>query len=196
LIGFVSIDCGLPGNSSYKDASSTLTYSSDAQYIDTGTNYNISVEYITSTLSPHYLNVRSFDTGTRNCYTIKSLVAGLKYLVRATFMYGNYDRLNKGSIIFDLHIGVNHWKTVNITNPEKMTIAEVLFVPSVDYIQVCLVNTGGGTPFISSLDLRPMKSSLYPSSNSSQYLSLIRRLNAGPTDTTIIRYINSHNNKF
>jgi Malectin-like domain len=183
----VSIDCGLPGNSSYKDASSSLTYSSDAQYINTGTNYNISVEYITPTLSPHYLNVRSFDTGTRNCYTIKSLVVGLKYLVRATFMYGNYDGLKKG-VIFDLHIGINYWKTLNISNPDKTTIAEVLFVPSVDHIQVCLMNTGGGTPFISSLDLRPMKSRHYPSSNSSQYLSLVRRLNAGPTDTTIIRY--------
>ncbi|XP_078169128.1 putative leucine-rich repeat receptor-like protein kinase At2g19210 isoform X2 [Carex rostrata] len=185
--GFVSIDCGLPGNSTYKDVSSTLTYSSDVQYIDTGTNYNISVEYITPTLSPHYLNVRSFNTGIRNCYTIKSLVAKLKYLVRATFMYGNYDGLNKGPI-FDLHIGVNYWKTVNTSDPEKLIIAEVMFVTPVDYIQVCLVNTGFGTPFISSLDLRPMKSSLYPSANSSQALSLYSRLNAGPTDTKFIRY--------
>ncbi|KAJ4768531.1 Leucine-rich repeat protein kinase family protein [Rhynchospora pubera] len=185
--GFVNIDCGLPANSSYKDASSTLTYISDAQFIDTGTNHNISVEYVTPTLSPHYLNVRSFDTGVRNCYTIKSLVSGLKYLVRATFLYGNYDGLNKG-VIFDLHIGVNYWKTVNISDPGKTTIAEVMFVAPVDYIQVCLVNTGSGTPFISSLDLRPMKSSLYPSANSSQSLALVRRLNAGPTDSTILRY--------
>ncbi|XP_078169131.1 putative leucine-rich repeat receptor-like protein kinase At2g19210 [Carex rostrata] len=184
--GFVSIDCGLPGNSTYKDVS-TLTYSSDAQYIDTGTNHNISVVYITPTISPHCLNVRSFDTGIRNCYTIKSLEAAVKYLVRATFMYGNYDGLNKGPI-FDLHIGVNYWKTVNTSNPEKLIIAEVIFVTTVDYIQVCLVNTGFGTPFISSLDLRPMKSSLYPSANSSRALSLVRRLNAGPTDTKIIRY--------
>ncbi|XP_078168529.1 putative leucine-rich repeat receptor-like protein kinase At2g19210 [Carex rostrata] len=185
--GFVSIDCGLPGNYTYKDFSSTLTYSSDAQYIDTGTNHNISVEYITPKLSPHYLNIRSFDTGIRNCYTIKSLVARVKYLVRATFMYGNYDGLNKGPI-FDLHIGVNFWRTVNTSDPEKLVIAEVMFVTPVDYIQVCLVNTSRGTPFISSLDLRPMKSSLYPSANSNQSLSLISRQNAGPTDTTIIRY--------
>ncbi|KAJ3704089.1 hypothetical protein LUZ61_007794 [Rhynchospora tenuis] len=185
--GFVSIDCGLAGNSSYKDASSTLTYSSEEAFIDTGTNHNISAAYVTSTLSPHYLNVRSFSNGTRNCYTIRSLVKGEKYLVRATFMYGNYDGLNKG-VIFDLHIGVNYWKTVNISNPDKRTIAEVIFVAPVDYIQVCLVNTGLGTPFISSLDLRPMKNSLYPLANSSQSLALQHRLNAGPTDTTIIRY--------
>jgi Malectin-like domain len=184
----VSIDCGLAGNTSYIDPSSTLTYISDAQYIDTGTNYNISGEYATPTLSPNYLNVRSFDTGIRNCYTIKSLGARQKYLVRATFMYGNYDGLNKG-VIFDLHIGVNYWKTVKISDFERPIIAEVLFVPFVDYIQVCLVNSGQGTPFISSLDLRPMKNSLYPAANSSQYLSLVSRLNAGPKYATIIRYI-------
>ncbi|KAJ4749617.1 Leucine-rich repeat protein kinase family protein [Rhynchospora pubera] len=185
--GFVSIDCGLAGNNSYKDASSTLTYSPDEAFIDTGTNHNISAAYVTSTLSPHYLNVRSFSNGTRNCYTIRSLVKGEKYLVRATFMYGNYDGLNKG-VIFDLHIGVNYWKTVNISDPDKRTIAEVIFLTPVDYIQACLVNTGLGTPFISSLDLRPIKNSLYPLANSSQSLALQHRLNAGPTDTTIIRY--------
>ncbi|KAJ4821269.1 Leucine-rich repeat protein kinase family protein [Rhynchospora pubera] len=186
--GFVSIDCGLPGSSSYKDASSTLTYISDAKFIDTGTIHNISVEYMmTPTLSPQYLNVRSFDTGVRNCYTIKSVVAGGKYLMRATFMYGNYDGYSK-DVIFDLHIGVNYWKTIKISDPENVTIAEVIFVAPVDYIQVCLVNTGLGTPFISSLDLRPMKSSLYPAANSSQALALSRRLNAGPTEGTIIRY--------
>ncbi|KAJ1688112.1 hypothetical protein LUZ63_019502 [Rhynchospora breviuscula] len=189
--GFVSIDCGLPDNSSDKDVSSTLTstltYISDAQFIDTGMNHNISEDYIMPTLSPQYLNVRSFETGVRNCYTIKSLVVGLKYLVRATFMYGNYDRLNK-EVVFDLHIGVNYWKTINISDPGKTTIAEVIFVCPVDYIQVCLVNTGLGIPFISSLDLRPIKNSLYPAANSSQSLGLVRRLNAGPTDTTIIRY--------
>ncbi|KAJ3704097.1 hypothetical protein LUZ61_007802 [Rhynchospora tenuis] len=102
-------------------------------------------------------------------------------------MYGNYDGLNKG-VIFDLHIGVNYWRTVNISDPDKRTIAEVIFVAPVDYIQVCLVNSGLGTPFISSLDLRPMKNRLYPFANSSQSLVLAGRLNAGPTDTTIIRY--------
>ncbi|KAJ4797475.1 Leucine-rich repeat protein kinase family protein [Rhynchospora pubera] len=185
--GFVSIDCGLPEKDISSTLTRTLTYSSDAQFIDAGTNYNISAEYITPTLSPQYFNVRSFKTGIRNCYTIKYLVAGLKYLVRATFMYGNYDGLNK-EVVFDLHIGVNYWKTINISDPGKTTIAEVIFVCPVDYIQVCLVNTGLGIPFISSLDLRPIKNHLYPAVNSSQSLVLVRRLNAGPTDTTIIRY--------
>ncbi|KAJ3670935.1 hypothetical protein LUZ60_008361 [Juncus effusus] len=185
--GFISIDCGISPNSSYTDAGTKLLYTSDSQFIDTGSNHNISAEYISPTLLTQYQNLRSFPTGTRNCYTLKSLEVGLKYLVRATFMYGNYDGLNKIPF-FDLHIGVNFWKTLNLTDAEKTTIAEVMIVTPVDYIQVCLVNTGSGTPFISSLDLRPLKNSIYPAVNATQSLSLVRRLNAGPTDTAIIRY--------
>ncbi|GJN19013.1 hypothetical protein PR202_gb06240 [Eleusine coracana subsp. coracana] len=47
-----------------------------------------------------------------------------------------------------------------------------------------------GTPFISGLDLRPLKSNLYPEANISQSLVLINsnRFNMGPTDNSIVRY--------
>ncbi|KAJ3670933.1 hypothetical protein LUZ60_008359 [Juncus effusus] len=189
--GFISIDCGISSNSSYIDSGTKLLYTSDLQFIDTGNNHNISAEYVSPTLSPHYRNVRSFTSGLRNCYTLKSLVVGVKYIVRATFLYGNYDGLNEPPM-FDLHIGVNYWKTLNMSdvhsNGNAEIIAEVITVTPVDYIQVCLLNTGSGTPFISSLDLRPLKNTIYPGANATQSLSLVRRLNAGPTDTTIIRY--------
>uniref|UniRef100_A0A0A9FKK5 Malectin-like domain-containing protein n=1 Tax=Arundo donax TaxID=35708 RepID=A0A0A9FKK5_ARUDO len=43
-------------------------------------------------------------------------------------------------------------------------------------------------PFISGLDLRPLKSTLYPKANASQSLVLINsnRFNMGPTDNSII----------
>ncbi|KAJ3704081.1 hypothetical protein LUZ61_007786 [Rhynchospora tenuis] len=184
--GFISIDCGLPENGSYIDDHTKLSYISDTQFIDTGLNHNISKEY-TPSVSKQYLTVRSFNSGTRNCYSLKSLVPGSKYLIRATFLYGNYDGLNQFSM-FDLYIGVNFWKTVNISNAVTPVIAEVITVALADYVQVCLVNTGGGTPFISSLDLRPLKDTLYLLANSTQSLALVKRLNAGPTDTTIIRH--------
>lgn len=185
--GFISIDCGLSANDSYIDVPTKLSYMSDAQFIDTGMNYDISGEYITPSLSTQYLTVRSFNSGTRNCYTLKSLVQGSKYLIRATFLYGNYDGLNKFAM-FDLHIGVNFWKKINISDAVTPIVAEVTTVAPTDYVQVCLVNTGGGTPFISSLDLRPLKDSIYLLANSTQSLSLVKRLNAGPTNTGIIRY--------
>ena len=50
-----------------------------------------------------------------------------------------------------------------------------------DFVQVCLVNTGSGTPFISGLELRPLKSSIYPQVNVTQGLVLLGRRNFGPT---------------
>ncbi|KAK8461706.1 hypothetical protein SEVIR_1G085300v4 [Setaria viridis] len=67
---------------------------------------------------------------------------------------------------------------------------DIIVAAPADYLQVCLVNKGMGTPFISGLDLRPLKSTLYPESNSSQSLVLINsnRFNMGPTDNSIVRY--------
>ncbi|KAK3135035.1 hypothetical protein QOZ80_5BG0413810 [Eleusine coracana subsp. coracana] len=188
-IGFISIDCGLPGTASWVDNTTKLVYVPDAAFTDAGSNYNISPGYMIPQLSRRYYNVRSFPDGVRNCYTLRSLVMGLKYLIRATFKYANYDGLNSLPV-FDVHIGVNFWWTVNITIPDGVEIAEAIVVVPDDFVQVCLVNTGSGTPFISGLDLRPViKSSLYPQMNATQGLILYTRLNFGPNDeTAIIRY--------
>ncbi|XP_073006626.1 putative leucine-rich repeat receptor-like protein kinase At2g19210 [Typha latifolia] len=186
-LGFISIDCGLPENTSYVDSTTKIPYTSDEQFIDVGINHNIAPEYISPSLSKRNLNVRSFPTGTRNCYAFKSLTTGLKYLVRGSFMYGNYDSKN-ALPIFDLYIGVNFWKTVNISAADTAKLVEVITVAQSDRLYVCLVNTGRGIPFISGLDLRPLKTSLYPAANATQNIVNLARLNMGPTDNTLIRY--------
>nr|CAB3464667.1 unnamed protein product [Digitaria exilis] len=174
-IGFISIDCGLPGTASYVDDTTKLVYVPDAAFIDdAGSNHNISTEFITPTLSKRYHNLRSFPDGVRNCYTLRSIVPGLKYILRGTFKYGNYDGLGQPPI-FDLYIGVNFWTVVNITDADSAVLLEAI-------VLVCLVNTGSGTPFISGLDLRPLKSTLYPQVNATQGLVLFSRKNFGPTD--------------
>ncbi|KAE9445039.1 hypothetical protein C3L33_23063, partial [Rhododendron williamsianum] len=68
-LGFISIDCGIPEGSDYKNTETTISYTSDAGYTDAGTNYNISSAYYTSdnlVLS----DLRSFPQGIRNCYTL------------------------------------------------------------------------------------------------------------------------------
>jgi hypothetical protein len=179
VAGFISIDCGLPATASFVDDTTKLSYVSDAAFIEAGSNHNISSEYIYAALNRRYLNLRSFPDGVRNCYTLRFLVAGLKYLIRASFMYGNYDGLSRLPV-FDLYIGVNFWTVVNVTIQSTWVEATVV-VPD-DFVQVCLVNTGSGTPFISALDLRPLRSSLYPQANATQGLNLMARLNYGPTD--------------
>ncbi|PNT72056.1 hypothetical protein BRADI_2g38948v3 [Brachypodium distachyon] len=187
--GFISIDCGYTGTS-YVDDSTTLSYSPDAGFNDAGTNHNISGEYNRPLLSRRSQNLRSFPDGTRNCYTLRSLVSGLKYLIRATFFYGNYDGLNQPPVSFDLYIGVNFWASPNMSSWSDPTgglvTAEAIVVVPDDFVQVCLVNTGAGTPFISGLDLRPLKRTLYPQATAAQGLVMFGRLNAAPTNKTYI----------
>ncbi|KAM3411906.1 hypothetical protein ACQJBY_003527 [Aegilops geniculata] len=181
-LGFISIDCGLPEETGYADNTTKLWYTPDAGYTNSGTNRTTSPEY---QAGKSWRNVRSFPDGARNCYTLRSLVLGLKYLIRAMFMHGNYDGLKRWPI-FDIHIGVNYWQTVNITDGDMPVIAEIITVISGESVQVCLVNTGSGTPFISSLEVRPLKNKLYPQSDSSQALVLVARANIGSDKS--IRY--------
>ncbi|CAM0954477.1 unnamed protein product [Alopecurus aequalis] len=189
ILGFISIDCGLPESTAgWVDNATKLSFVSDAGFIDAGTNYNMSSEYITPSMGRGWHTVRSFaGASARNCYTLRSLVPGLKYLISAKFMYGNYDGLNKAPV-FDLHLGVNYWTTVNTSNADTPVWVEVIAVVPGDSAQVCLVNTGSGTPFISSLTLRPLKNSLYPMANATQGLVLLFRNNLGPTESAVIRF--------
>jgi len=108
----------------------------------------------------HLTHLRSFQSGVRNCYRI-NVTTGTRYLIRATFYYGNYDNLNDPPQ-FDLHFGANVWDTVKlITNSSLATFREMIYTPSQDYIEPCLVNTGKGTPFISAIELRPLDSKAY-----------------------------------
>ncbi|CAN6350802.1 unnamed protein product [Urochloa humidicola] len=189
--GFISIDCGFPGTTGYVDNNTTLPYAPDAAFTDTGENYNISAAYVTPLVGWILHNLRSFPDGARNCYTLPSLSAGLKYLLRTSFMYGNYDGLNSPPV-FDLYVGINFWKTVNVSSANALMVLEAIVVAPDDFVQVCLVNTGSGTPFISGLDLRPLKSTLYPQVNETQGQILLARRNFGPTGTDnrddVVRY--------
>jgi len=190
VASFVSIDCGFPGTTSYVDDTTTLPYAPDAGFTDAGENYNISAEYVTPQLARSSHNVRSFPDGARNCYTLRSLTAGLKYLLRATFYYGNYDGLNRPPV-FDLYVGVNFWTMVNASDlyASAIVFVEAIVVVPDDFVQVCLVNNSSGTPFISGLELRPLKSSLYPEVNETQGLVLLDRRNFGPSDNRdVVRY--------
>ncbi|KAA8541722.1 hypothetical protein F0562_022874 [Nyssa sinensis] len=175
----------MPEDSNYTDGSTGLIYTSDAAYIDSGESKSISPELRNNSLDPRFLNVRSFPRGTRNCYTLRPVQGkDNKYLIRAWFMYGNYDAKNQPPT-FDLHIGVDFWKTVNDSSLPWWS--EIIHNPTTDYIHVCLVNIGYGTPFISALELRPLSNSTYVTQSGS--LSLVARWDLGST-TEEYRYDN------
>ncbi|BAF24873.2 Os09g0353200 [Oryza sativa Japonica Group] len=197
--GFVSIDCGREANySDYKDPKTGIVYVSDEPYIDAGAgeNHRISAT-ATATAADSYLlqTLRSFPSGPRNCYALPT-VAGTKYLVRLGFLYGNYDGENSSSssassLRFDLHLGAQRWATVDDVVVQTGGISrmyEVVFMGWARWAPACLVNVGGGTPFVSSVELRPIDDELYPSVKTSESLSLFKRSDMGADTTTLTRY--------
>ncbi|KAL1220936.1 putative LRR receptor-like serine/threonine-protein kinase [Cardamine amara subsp. amara] len=181
--GFISIDCGLE-NSSYTETSTGIKYVSDSSYIDTGTSNFLAPENRANMIQSMW-SVRSFPEGIRNCYTI-SVKSSTKYMIRAAFMYGNYDSRNEIPS-FDLHLGPNKWDTVKFESSSLQTVSkEIIYYVLTDTLQVCLVNTGNGTPFISVLELRPLLNSSYVTQAES--LQLFQRLDFGSSTNLTVRY--------
>ena len=174
--GFISIDCGVTVD--YIDTNTGIWYQPDTGFVETGKNhvlspnqnidnpYSIDNPYIGTQLH----TLRSFPEGNRSCYTLNPKQGkNNNYLIRAFFAYGNYDYINKAPS-FDLYIGVYYWDTIHVIG--SYYYSEINYTPSTDTIYVCLVNTGQGIPFISSLELRPLNNSIYQtvSTTMPQYL--------------------------
>ncbi|XP_062090959.1 probable LRR receptor-like serine/threonine-protein kinase At4g29180 [Humulus lupulus] len=186
-IGYISIDCGSLENF-YEDPDTGINYVSDGTFIMTGVNKNISSEYQypnNPNLPLPVSDLRSFPQGNKNCYSLKPTVGiGGLNLIRATFLYGNYDGKNKPPE-FDLYVDVNLWFTVKFRNASEVVTTEIITRGTSDTVHICLVNKGSGTPFISALELRPLNSSVYGTEfGTNASLVLFQRLDIGKTNGT------------
>ncbi|GKD21206.1 probable LRR receptor-like serine/threonine-protein kinase, partial [Tanacetum coccineum] len=143
--GYISIDCGSPENFNYVDQDTGISYTSDESFINTGTNRNISSEYAypNNPMLPQPLSdLRTFPQGNKNCYTLRPNGGKSSLnLIRATFMYGNYDGQDKLPE-FDLYLGVNLWLSVKFINASDVVMTEIVHTALDDTISVCLINTG------------------------------------------------------
>ncbi|KAF3570210.1 hypothetical protein F2Q69_00058248 [Brassica cretica] len=184
LTGFISIDCGIPSGSSYTDDTTGINYVSDSSFVETGVSKSVSF-----TAQRQLQNLMSFSEGSRNCYTlIPKQGKGKKYLIRASFMYGNYDGENS-SPEFDLFLGGSLWTNLSLNNTPLPVTKEVVYLSQSEKIFVCLGNKGKGTPFISTLELRFLgnDNTTYDSPNGALFFS--RRWNFGSlNDSQHIRY--------
>uniref|UniRef100_M4D6R1 non-specific serine/threonine protein kinase n=1 Tax=Brassica campestris TaxID=3711 RepID=M4D6R1_BRACM len=184
--GFVSIDCGIPDDSSYNDETTDIKYISDAAYVESGTIHSIDTQFQTSSLEKQFQNLRSFPDGKRNCYDVQPARGkGFKYLIRTRFMYGNYDTLGKAPE-FDLYLGVNLWDSVKIDNATMIITKEIIHTLRSDHVHVCLVDKNKGTPFLSVLELRLLKSGTYDTPYDS--LMLFKRWDLGGLGNAPVRY--------
>ncbi|XP_049934263.1 probable leucine-rich repeat receptor-like protein kinase At2g28990 [Nymphaea colorata] len=138
-----------------------------------------------------YRTLRSFPVYQKNCYTLAPAVEGQRYLVRAYFMYGNYDGRNVLPI-FDVYLGVDFWSTVRLDNASHVFWTEITTKATTTSINVCLVKTADGIPFISGLEVRPLDDILYADANNSTYLITYKRINAGTTEEASISSIHKY----
>ncbi|THU45359.1 hypothetical protein C4D60_Mb02t17080 [Musa balbisiana] len=176
--GFVSIDCGMDGSTSYNDTVTGITYDPDAKYINSGVNYKINKTSLETAIPVQAETLRSFPNGSRNCYTINGIIQGDKYLIRGLFFHGNYD--GRTPVAFEVHVGMNFKQLVNITEPSDLIWGEIIIVAQDNSFSVCLVNINSGTPFISALELRHIGSTnIYKDVNQTDTLLLHVRVHMG-----------------
>lgn len=174
--GFISIDCG--STTAYTDKITGINYVPDSNFIDSGENKNIAASYNDVIPDTHLRTVRSFPDGARNCYTIRhkvNTVNGTRFLIRARFVYGDYDLKNLVPE-FDLYIGVNLWATIQMEDVSSVTTEEMIYLTGLSVTSVCLVNKGSGTPFISALEMRILENSAYILAVTGS-INLVRRAN-------------------
>ncbi|XP_019092973.1 PREDICTED: receptor-like protein kinase At5g59670 isoform X3 [Camelina sativa] len=167
--GFISLDCGLPDDqmSPYKMTGTELWFTSDKEFIQSGKTGRVR-ENPNGYAEP-YLTMRYFPEGIRNCYNL-SVDKGRKYLIKAYFLYGNYDGLYTNPV-FDLYLGPNLWDTIDLETLVDGTATEILHIPTSNSLQICLVKSGTTTPVITALELRPMGKDSYITKSGSLFLS-------------------------
>ncbi|KAJ6755994.1 hypothetical protein OIU79_028414 [Salix purpurea] len=179
--GFLSLDCGGPLN--FTDALG-LSWTSDLNFIY-GEVANISVANETR---KQYTTVRHFPADSRKyCYRL-DVTSRTRYLLRATFLYGDFDS-NNVYPKFDISVGPTHWSTIVISDANTIESIELIFLASSSSISVCLSNATTGKPFISTLELRQFNGSVYLTAFENQfYLSVSARINFGADSVDPVRY--------
>ncbi|CAA7389483.1 unnamed protein product [Spirodela intermedia] len=179
--GFVSIDCG--GRENYTDDIG-LVWSPDNQILY-GETAPISVP---GENRKQYSTVRYFPADNRKyCYTF-GVLNRTRYLVRATFLYGNFDNSNVYPK-FDISLGATHWSTIVVSDANTIEIEELILLASFPTISVCLSNAMTGRPFISTVELRQFNGSLYYTEFETRFfLGVSARINFGAESKDSVRY--------
>jgi hypothetical protein len=179
--GFVSFDCG--GIENFTDDIG-LVWTPDTQ-LAYGETANISVLNETR---KQYMTLRHFPADSRKyCYTL-NVISRTRYLLRATFLYGNFDNYNVYPK-FDISLEATHWSTIVISDAGTIEVRELIFLALSPTISVCLSNATTGQPFISTLELRQFNGSVYYTDfEAHYYLSVSARINFGADSEAPIRY--------
>ncbi|KAH7677974.1 Non-specific serine/threonine protein kinase protein [Dioscorea alata] len=130
-----------------------INWEPDNEYIQTGMNKNVTQTYTNITMQMKSLRYFPQNTNTPNCYSFITDEIE-KYIVRASFYYGNYDGLMKPPT-FNVSVNGFKWMTVvTSSSQDKPIVIEAIFSSGHDSMQVCVESSkDGDVPFISSLEV-------------------------------------------
>ncbi|XP_022633670.1 probable LRR receptor-like serine/threonine-protein kinase At1g67720 isoform X1 [Vigna radiata var. radiata] len=178
--GFVSLDCG--GKENFTDEIGLPWTPDELRYGD------ISTISVANETRKQYTTVRHFPADSRKyCYSL-DVVSRTRYLLRASFLYGNFDA-NNVYPKFDIFVGATHWSTIVISDANTIEMRELIFLALSPTVSVCLSNATTGKPFISTLELRQFNGSVYYTYTEEHfYLSVSARINFGADSDAPIRY--------
>ncbi|RZC67873.1 hypothetical protein C5167_011563 [Papaver somniferum] len=163
---FLSIDCGSSSLKPHTDYNS-IVWVADDPYIQTGETHEVMIDApdVEAWDSRVMSTLRAFPTPKKNCYSIDiddkakdstSTTKVERFLVRASFYYGNYD--NKFSPpTFNLQFNGNSWSQI-VTDQDNIIYAEMVFALNKgNNINICLAQTQPDhIPFISALEVRSL----------------------------------------
>jgi len=154
--GFLSLSCG--GRTSFRD-SSNISWVPDTTYVTTGKTATIT--YSDGSNNSLNISARFFpNSRRRKCYRIPANNSTALVLVRAKFVYKNYDGLGKPPKFY-VSIGTSIAATINLAEDDPWS-EEFLWTVNMDTLSFCLIAMpGGGSPVISSLEIRPLPQRAY-----------------------------------
>lgn len=179
--GFLSLSCG---GSSYT-AAYNISWVSDNDLIATGNTTTVTYIEGTSTSS---VPIRFFsDSQSRQCYKLPMRKDMSSVLIRATFVYRNYNSQNQPPT-FRVSLGRSITSTVDLKIKDPW-IEELVWPVNKDSLSLCLLAVKGrGIPVISSLEVRPLPLGAYRYSVKGSASVILRRsyrINSGYTNGTI-----------
>lgn len=153
----MSLSCG--GTTNYIDSSNIL-WTPDSAYINIGNT--TSANYTEST-SSSFVPIRYFpNSPNRKCYRLTVDNSSSLVLVRAKFVYKNYDGFEKPPAFF-VSLGTAIFSNVDLSTKDPWT-EEFIWPTSKDTISFCLLAIPNkGSPVISSLEIRPLPDGAYRS---------------------------------
>ncbi|XP_066380703.1 probable LRR receptor-like serine/threonine-protein kinase At1g67720 [Miscanthus floridulus] len=184
--GFISLDCR--GARDRTDAIG-IQWTSDATFVSGGgQTAQLLVQNGLQQTQQQLTTVRYFPVDNRKyCYTM-NVRNRMRYLVRATFLYGNFDNSNVYPK-FDISICASPWSTIVVDDATTPVVEEAIILAAAPTLSVCLSNASTGQPFISTLELRQFNGSLYYTTDETRFfLGLSARINFGAESNDSVRY--------